>query len=237
MSRLVVMAIALTSLVGVGIAQSASAAQYNWTGFYLGLNAGYAWSNSSVESIGVPSYANPSDQPTSGSFAAGLASFGTYNFGGRNDGFIGGGQLELNWQFANLWVAGMEADIQGLAHHKNTTTETATLPIGPGLGSFINSVRSTSRSLDWLGTIRGRLGVAAAPTLLFYATGGLAYGGVKMNASAIAPNAGGVFLFRIPAVSISRKYARAGPLVPGWNGCSCRSGAPRSSICIMILAA
>ena len=35
--------------------------------------------------------------------------------------------------------------------------------------------------LDWFGTLRARLGVTVAPTFLLYATGGLAYGGVRLN--------------------------------------------------------
>src|SRR5580692_7899731 len=38
-----------------------------------------------------------------------------------------------------------------------------------------------ANSVNWLGTVRGRIGIAAAPNFLIYGTGGLAYGGVNSN--------------------------------------------------------
>jgi opacity protein-like surface antigen len=40
---------------------------------------------------------------------------------------------------------------------------------------------TVNRSLEYFGTVRGRLGYAVTPTLLFYATGGLAYGGIATS--------------------------------------------------------
>src|SRR6516165_591634 len=40
----------------------------------------------------------------------------------RNNGFIGGGQIGYNYQFANSWVVGIEADIQGLANSDRSAT-------------------------------------------------------------------------------------------------------------------
>ena len=48
--------------------------------------------------------------------------------------------------------------------------------------------------LPWFGTVRGRIGVLASPTWLFYATGGLAYGEIKSSEThtvAGGPFAGG----------------------------------------------
>lgn len=49
-------------------------------------------------------------------------------------------------------------------------------------GNLIGAT-STTRSVDYLGTVRGRIGYLVTPTLLAYATGGLAYGGVTLNTS------------------------------------------------------
>ena len=46
----------------------------------------------------------------------------------------------------------------------------------------MTSITSTKR-LDYLGTVRGRLGFLFTPTLLVYGTGGLAYGGVSSSTS------------------------------------------------------
>jgi outer membrane immunogenic protein len=65
---------------------------FTWTGFYLGLNAGYAFSNSDK--------INFSDTtPFAGSIKA------------SRDGFIGGAQAGYNWQFGQM-VVGAETDIQ-----------------------------------------------------------------------------------------------------------------------------
>jgi outer membrane immunogenic protein len=45
----------------------------------------------------------------------------------------------------------------------------------------MTSLTTVSKSLDSFGTVRVRLGYEATPVLLFYATGGLACGGVKSS--------------------------------------------------------
>jgi outer membrane immunogenic protein len=48
-----------------------------------------------------------------------------------------------------------------------------------------SATSTLSQSLDWFGTVRGRVGYIAAPGLLAYLTGGLAYGRIE---SALAVN-------------------------------------------------
>ena len=80
---------------------------YSWTGFYAGLNAGYEWTNNdSVDSVGIKSFANPNFLAGSTAVANALAGLGTYNLGGNNNGFIGGGQIGYNRQFGS-WVTGL----------------------------------------------------------------------------------------------------------------------------------
>jgi outer membrane immunogenic protein len=69
---------------------------FSWTGFYVGGNAGYGWSNGSGNlTLGGPGAAGTPD-----------------TFSARGNGFVGGGQAGFNWQWAGL-VVGMEADFQG----------------------------------------------------------------------------------------------------------------------------
>jgi outer membrane immunogenic protein len=83
-------------------------------------------------------------------------------------GVIGGGQFGYNYQVLPLFVAGLEADIQG----SSMGARAGSSAFGPPLGG------GGSQSVDWFGTVRGRLGTTAInPTLLVYGTGGLAYGG------------------------------------------------------------
>ena len=100
----------------------------------------------------------------------------------RSSGFIGGGQFGYNYQFSHVFVAGFEADIQGLsgAHKRSSSV----IPLLGGEEAGIASVvtnSATTRDLSYLGTLRARIGVLAVPSFLLYATGGLAYGGVKSD--------------------------------------------------------
>ena len=88
------------------------------------------------------------------------------------DGFVGGGQIGYNYQFPNNFVIGIEADIQA------STLESSRAPV------FGTTSKS---SLDYFGTVRGRVGYAFSGTnslldrTLIYVTGGLAYGDNTLN--------------------------------------------------------
>jgi outer membrane immunogenic protein len=56
----------------------------------------------------------------------------------------------------------------------------------PGKGLVNPVAQSASENLRWFGTFRARLGAVVAPQWLLYATGGLAYGGVRDSASLIS---------------------------------------------------
>lgn len=76
------------------------------------------------------------------------------------DGFVGGGQIGYNLQVGRF-VGGIEADIQ--------YADLGRAAVGPALAA--------TQQLDYLGTVRARLGVAA-DRFLVYVTGGFAYGDV-----------------------------------------------------------
>jgi outer membrane immunogenic protein len=156
-----------------------------WTGFYVGLNAGYTWSNSNNVSFGAWSGAFNPAQVNAPIFAANYALLASGVLGANHDGFIGGGQIGYNWQFMNSFLAGVEADIQGIAG--SSSQRGFATAIVDQFGNTITSATSVSKSLDYLGTVRGRLGWLFTPTLLVYGTGGLAYGGVNSSVS-IAQN-------------------------------------------------
>jgi outer membrane immunogenic protein len=160
-----------------------------WTGFYVGLNAGGTWSES--HSVSVSSFPGFCDVTRNGcgvfvpSYGAAMATAASFiapsSSGG---GFIGGGQVGYNYQFANNFVAGIEADIQGVAssgNNSNILTGALGGSIFPAPGFPLSSIAAVGRSIDYLGTVRGRLGYLVTPTLLAYGTGGLAYGGVHSS--------------------------------------------------------
>jgi outer membrane immunogenic protein len=80
--------------------------------------------------------------------------------GGANaSGVIGGVSAGYNWQFAPFWVAGIEV---------NSSWADLTVPAGSG-------------DVNWIGSVRARLGWTATPTTLVYATGGAAWSNVSIQ--------------------------------------------------------
>jgi outer membrane immunogenic protein len=126
-----------------------------WSGFYVGVNAGYSWGNWDNSSVGnfivggvVQTNADPNVK-----------------------GWLGGGQIGWNKLYGK-WLLGVEADFQG-------TGQSADLD-----GSSVIAIGATTITLTalnhwkmpWFGTLRGRLGAVVADNWLLYATGGLAIG-------------------------------------------------------------
>ncbi|APT34000.1 MULTISPECIES: outer membrane protein [Methylobacterium] len=169
-----------TALAGVAFAGSAFAADlprraapppiftpvpvFTWTGAYFGINAGYAFDASdrnTGSSFGVPfPYAAPGTVAT---------------FRNRSqDGFSGGGQVGYNYQFTpgSGIVIGVEADAQYLDFGRSRNNAFISGALAPGY--YVTDPRGLS-SLDFFGTVRGRLGYAFDRTLI-YGTGGFAYG-------------------------------------------------------------
>jgi outer membrane immunogenic protein len=140
-----------------------------WTGFYVGVNAGYDWAASTgVNTVSLPAYSDPLG------VTSGLAAAANGNLNVDNNGFIGGGQIGYNYQFANSFVAGLEADIDGVAGataHGSVTTNVSVV------GVPITTELLAQKSVNYVGTVRGRFGYLVIPTLLVYGTGGFADGG------------------------------------------------------------
>jgi outer membrane immunogenic protein len=129
---------------------------YNWTGFYIGAHVGYGFEGGDANYTYGPS-------PLAFGFDAGSLS-------PKADGFMGGGQVGYNWQTGAV-VFGLEADIS----YSDMKGGAAAVPtfLGVPQPGFL---QSAATDLEWFGTVRGRLGWLAAPSLLLYGTGGLAYG-------------------------------------------------------------
>ena len=94
----------------------------------------------------------------------------------HTDGVIGGGQIGYNFQFNNNFVVGIETDINGVGQRGRGSFANTTADFE---GDYANAVVSSEKAVDWLGTVRGRLGWLVTPTFLIYGDGGLAYGGVR----------------------------------------------------------
>jgi outer membrane immunogenic protein len=145
--------------MGLPVKGRALEPEWNWSGFYAGLNAGYARANTVWNDLNE-----------------------TFSFGGdavneSTNGFIGGGQIGYNWQFRHA-VFGLEADFNYVSVKQTTILFPTGQPFIP--------IRD---SIPWLGTVRGRAGLAV-DNVLTYLTAGLAYGRTDHSVSDILPNPG-----------------------------------------------
>ena len=127
-------------------------AYFNWTGFYVGANFGGGYATTSV---------------TGSNTTTGLGT-STFSGSGGGSGVLGGGQIGANYQFANHWVIGVEADIDG-SNINGSSSNCATNAAGAVVGCA-----TVSPKLNDFGTVRGRLGYAG-DNLLLYGTGGWAW--------------------------------------------------------------
>jgi outer membrane immunogenic protein len=156
----------------------------SWTGFYAGLNAGGTWSgvnNGSTATANLDPFSGLIGDAIYNSTSAALATTNTPLH--PTAGFIGGGQIGYNYQFYNSFLAGVEADIQGTSSDFRAQGVFSQAAV-PGFAGFpISQDIASSQSVDWLGTVRGRLGYLFTPTLLVYGTGGFAYGQTNSTTS------------------------------------------------------
>ncbi|MBE7244767.1 MAG: hypothetical protein INR63_07450, partial [Actinomycetospora chiangmaiensis] len=153
---------------------------FTWTGFYAGVNAGYAF----------PTGGSGFTDPT----------YGAVTGGGRSGGFAGGGQIGYNYQFTpgSGFVVGVETDIQGAALAKADAAYLGATPY--------YSIRP---SLDYFGTVRGRVGYAF-DRVLVYGTGGFAYGDVNRRTTYYGPNANTTPFFQGNSNGLKTGYAYGG---------------------------
>jgi outer membrane immunogenic protein len=146
---------------------------FNWTGLYGGVNIGYGFGNNDVDNgLGVPV-----------GVAVGLAPALPWTLNNNLNGVVGGGQVGYNFQFNPWLVVGLEADIQASDVHSQSAGAFPSQSFIPGQ-TLLASVNQT-KSVDWFGTVRGRIGVTPfMPNLMVYGTGGFAYGQVVHNFNA-----------------------------------------------------
>lgn len=179
MHRVTVLIAAVSTTALTQIASAAPLAQpYNWTGFYVGGNAGGLWGESDVTSS-VPCTATNFGPPggyfcTTTTGQANAAAVGAAGSGSlTGSGFTGGVQAGYNFQNGST-VFGLETDF-GAFHFRGSQSVTAAYPVVvPPIGAGRSFTIGTSAEANWLFTARGRIGWAIKPNLLGYATGGLA---------------------------------------------------------------
>lgn len=199
---------------------------FTWTGFYVGVNAGYAWvNNDRNNNLGFPFVGAV---PIGGTFIP-VASSGSSNRGG----FTGGVQAGYNYQFGlgSGFVLGAEADIDWADINRNRNSGVLfgsfTLPQFPGTVFTPSGIATTHNSNNqYIGTVRLRAGYAF-DRFLVYATGGLAYGGVVNNnntsgTAIVATTAPGAVIPTTGVIALTPTQTIIG------NGISSRSSSTRA---------
>lgn len=164
MHRLFVTLPAALGLVIALIASARAASGYpNWPGFYVGGLIGGAWGTYNTSTATTEVAGGEFTPPAITTFnAAGPQSFNPASF-------IGGLDAGYNWQAGN-YLAGIEGDIEWLHLSGSASSGPVVIPGGAGNTFTITS----SADIDWLATLRGRLGFTSGGWL-FYATGGAAF--------------------------------------------------------------
>jgi outer membrane immunogenic protein len=161
------------SVLMMGAAQAADIeappAVYDWTGGYIGIQGGYAWGKTDSETELDPDF-DAVDSLDVDDFQA--------------NGFVGGAHIGYLLQ-SDSFVYGIEGDIE-YADLKDKVDIDFTDGVAVGDGG------EAEKKIDWLGSLRLRAGFAA-DRALFYATGGLAVGGVSLETD-LSPVATGIGL-------------------------------------------
>jgi outer membrane immunogenic protein len=144
-----------------------------WTGFYAGLNVGWGWSDEALTISGDPL--------TEFVIAAGVI---PRTLADDPSGLVGGAQAGYNVRIWRL-VLGAETDVRG-------SDIGARESISRSVPQLFPFTTTAEQELDFLGTLRGRVGILPLDGLLVYGTGGFAYGHVHLSASLNTPGCLGV---------------------------------------------
>jgi hemoglobin/transferrin/lactoferrin receptor protein len=129
----------------------------NWTGLYLGGQLGYAFA--SLDGVTTDGDGTPGGIPATESANIDL------------DDLQMGFQVGVNYQLANRMVLGLEGDFSWLRH---TGTQEALVTEDSALAQAGWLQADTEYTLNWLATLRGRVGYAH-DRYLIYGTGGIAF--------------------------------------------------------------
>ncbi|MEN3929501.1 outer membrane protein [Microvirga sp. W0021] len=177
MKRVILSLLAATAMSGAAIAADLPSRRaapayippvFTWTGFYAGVNAGYAFNGDN----------KMKDLNFNGYYADNFATTSKSDDGS----FTGGAQVGYNYQMGSF-VIGAEADFNFIdLKRESTSNDYYAGSYGYGYGLAYDELRGQSK-VEWFGTVRARVGFTPVDRLLVFVTGGLAYGSVKTTAS------------------------------------------------------
>jgi len=131
----------------------APVAAYNWTGFYLGGQVGGGWASNTTTTIDA-----------SGAFLA-----GTVQNAIKPSGVLGGVYGGYNYQFNQLFLAGVDADFSWASLTGGDATDIGNTGAAGGRTAVL------SAKVKSIGTVTGRLGYIYNNNWLFFGKGGWAW--------------------------------------------------------------
>lgn len=193
-------AILTMASASAGLAAEPSVGARNWSGWYVGANAGYGFADRDTNIAGL-------DPGGALRVSAGIV---PSTLPESRTGLLGGLQFGANLQAGNV-VYGLETDFNYAGVKDSASSLYTGAP--PALVTT-----SSETKLDWFGTFRGRLGVAAFDRSLFYATGGLAYGRATSSVNVVTTNfAVCTSLAVLCATASSQKWMAGWTAGAGWE--------------------
>lgn len=174
----------------------------DWTGVYLGVQAGYGFGARSIPLSYYQSGVTFDPRSIDNEL---IAQFQPYEYGAgatafvNTSGFFAGGVIGYNQQIGKFLI-GVDADFNPrIAGHGRTATFAL-----PTLGEF-PSIATIGQTWNWGATIDGRAGYLVTPSLLLYARGGLAL--VQTSGHVTTAN----------LAMLSSGYGTSGAVYAGWN--------------------
>src|SRR6266851_1375309 len=135
------------SIQNVGASAAKGAPYFDWSGLYVGGHVGYGRGNARVTLADQTVPPDPGPPNSANSFGS----------------LIGGAQIGYNYVLPSRILVGIEADASFLN----------ALSADDVAWSRLTSVADTAEKIDYMATLRGRLGYAF-PRWMIYATGGVA---------------------------------------------------------------
>jgi outer membrane immunogenic protein len=164
MKKLLAVAVCLPGLLvmanGANAAGPAIDAAYDWSGAYIGLQAGYGWGNADEE---LDFNGDPAD---------------LYTTSNDSEGFFGGVHAGYNFQTESMLVLGIEVDV-----NRGDASDDGSAYFDNGV---INNGIAGFAEFNWSGSARLRLGYAA-DRFMPYIAGGLAMADAEFGYDYVPP--------------------------------------------------
>jgi outer membrane immunogenic protein len=183
---------------------------WSWSGFYAGANAGIARSRTRTGDYNGPLI--PAFIFDPGIITLVPGTIGTLpGTRGHDTSWLAGGQIGHNWQSGRA-VFGIEVDAVATGL-KDAGSSTASRFDGTPQAQTVRVAYATD--IDWMVSVRGRLGYTAAERLLLYVTGGGAFARIDAGGTASATFGPGTL---IPAPGTYTLTSANAVTRVGWTG-------------------